>query len=166
MPVLKQSTAPFVAETTTLLSMYQVALPFGVLTSQLPRISNVRKFAYTLKEVPIFPYPDPCHFILVFFDASLLPFPDNLRPYLLSDETADRSTQAERARARGLRVLTTWMWDGAEKTASFYLREDAMQAMRRGRWNVAIFRTDSWIFQSLPSDISEIKDTGINWMQS
>lgn len=47
----KQSTAPFVAELSTLISMWQCVLPFGILTP-LPLVSEIRKYSLTLKKPP------------------------------------------------------------------------------------------------------------------
>ena len=166
MPVLERSTAPFVAEMTTLLSMYQISLSFGVLAPQLPTIDAVRKYAYTLDEVPLHPVPEPNHFVLVFFDAyDLKPNTIDLRHYLLSDETADDSSQAERIRERGLHILTTWNWDRAGKPVTFWLRQDVMEEMKKGVWAVSIWRTDNWDYQSKPCNVSEVKDMGATWAE-
>ena len=167
MPVLKQSTAPFIAEMTTLLSMYQVLLPFSVLTTRLPNIGTIRKYAYQV-DVPLHPVPGPNHFILVFYNEDLMKAEtDSLRPYFLSDETADHSGEAQRIREKGLHSLTTWTWNRPEKTVSFWFREDVMEVMKRDEWFVSVSRTDSWQDQTHnPEVVTEIKDMGVVWVDN
>ena len=162
MPVLKQSTTPFVAEMTTLLSMYQVALPFAVVSNQLLRIDSIRKYVLRLDKAPLEPCCEPPSFVLGFFDRKLLPptIPD-LRAYLLGDETSDRPPDI---RERGLHVLTTWIWSRAEKTISFWFPQDVMEDMKRGKWAISIWRTDIWHFQHRLEEMSKVQDTGIRWV--
>jgi hypothetical protein len=44
LPVLSQSVAPFITEMTTLLSIYQSSLPFGVFAPQVPPLKAVHKY--------------------------------------------------------------------------------------------------------------------------
>jgi hypothetical protein len=124
-PALKQSTMPFVAELTTLLSILQTSLPFGVMVPNPPLLSSIHKYAYTLEEVPLQPVPEPNHFVLIFMDVDMrMDFDGDLRLVLLSDELADRSKEAQIWRERSLHILTTWNWNRTKTTVSFWMRED------------------------------------------
>lgn len=50
-PRLSQSIKPFVAELSTLASIWQSALPFGVLSTAIPRAQEIRKYSIIFPEV-------------------------------------------------------------------------------------------------------------------
>ena len=72
MPALDQSTAPFVMETRTLLSICQSILPFRIIATDLPITETIRKYSFQLEEVPDDPVAESPSFVLVFFDTSML----------------------------------------------------------------------------------------------
>jgi len=163
--VMKQSTAPFVAELSTLLGIWQAVLPFPVSVSSLPGVSGIREYSFTLGTMPEKPVAEPPAFILLFRNVYVAPpGPFNLRPYLLSDETSDSSSKAKEMREKGLRVVTTWTWSRARKTASFWLRQDLMEEMMEDNgWMVSIWRSDDWLPQSEGRLMSMLNSPGPTW---
>ena len=163
MPPLAQSTRPFVAELSTLLSIWSPVLSFGLQSSALPALDAVHKNLFTLETVPDDPVAEPPAFVLVFLDDEI-PMAGSsdkgLRPYLLSDELGETTHEAKALRDRGIHVLTTWTWDRRDKSAAFWLRQDVMEAMRKAQWLFTIWRTDNWRPQSDAFPISMIQDAG------
>ncbi|KAK5131715.1 hypothetical protein LTR08_000603 [Meristemomyces frigidus] len=164
---IEQCTAPFVAELSTLLSMWQQAgaLPFGILSTALPDIELVHKYSVTFDAIPDLVAETPS-FVLLLFDAELLPPGSNsIRKFLLSDEKADLSSRGKAIRERGLHVISTWDWHRGSKTATFWLRRDVLESVISGhRWGPAIWRTDNWTIQGMPQRMEDVRDLGV-WLQ-
>lgn len=161
MPMLKQCTKPFVAELTTLMSLWQFALPFGVLSKEIPDVQKVHRYELEFPKCEDFFGETPV-FVLVLFHLKTLPGEagDNLRPVLLDDELADTWPKAREARETSLHVITTWKWKRTTKTATFWLREDVIDACQGNEWGLAIWRTDSWIMHSGPRGLKGLRDMG------
>ena len=161
---LKQSIAPFVAELSTLVSMWQCALPFGILAPTLPRLDQIRKYTLVIDKFEDEVIGSPV-FVISLFNADALPPAPSIRPYLLTDELAETSIPAAR-RMKGIHIISTWTWDSPIRTASFWLREDILEigdTMWQDRWAVALWMTDNWFFQSPPQRLEDIQDTGLTW---
>jgi hypothetical protein len=110
------------------------------------------------------PFPEPNHFILIFMDADVRWSDEQMQLLLLSDELGRSSAKDRARRERGVHVLTTWIWNRAEKRVSFWMREDVMSSMKGKDWAVAIWRTDSWMEQSPMHKVDEIEDLGATWV--
>lgn len=161
--VLEQCTAPFRAEMSTLVSLWQQAgaLPFGFLSPDIADVGLVHKYSVTFDEVPDIVAETPS-FVLLLFDAGLLPPRiESLRPYLLSDEKADKSPRAQAVRERGLHILSVWDWHRSSKTASFWLRKDILERRDASSWGLSIWRTDNWISHGMPQRLSDVRDLGV-----
>lgn len=160
MPALQQSTAPFVAELTTLLGLWQTALPFGVLSPDIPPMDSTHKYSITFGSVSDL-IAEPAHFILMIFDVMHhSPELPTMRPYILSDELDDGSPKAAAARESS-HIITTWNWDAGRKTAEFWLSNDMMETLRdTGRWAIQIWRVDGWVCQSKPERLTKCVDMG------
>jgi len=164
MPALTQSTKPFVAELSTLASMWQSVLPFGVLTPNIPRRQDVRKYRITFTNVSG-DVDSVATFVLAFFHTLMLPLQPSFRTLLLDDEQGQKDPQAAALRKGGLQIITTWEWARSSKTATFWLRRDVMEEMLRGSsWSVMIWRTDNWTNQSGPHRLDAVVDTGETWV--
>lgn len=160
---IEQSTAPFVAELSTLVSLWQQAgtLRFGILSCTVPDVTLVHKYSVTFDDVPDIVAETPS-FVLLLFDTDLLPPQSTtIRPYLLDDERGDRSPRARAIRERGLHVLSTWGWHRPSKTATFWLRKDVFERLEDKKWAISIWRTDNWISQSPPQRMIHVCDLGI-----
>ncbi|KAK0629282.1 hypothetical protein B0T17DRAFT_489864 [Bombardia bombarda] len=95
------------------------------------------------------------HFTIVFWDLGRGPPPirANVRDLLLDDEQGDSTDVAQRARDRGINVLTTFNYTAATRTASFWLRRDVVEVLTgksesSGRWNAYLWWTDLWTPQT------------------
>ncbi len=166
MPALEQSVAPFTAELSTLTSMWQFALPFGLTTSSIPTVDMIRR--YQVKFDVVGDAADSAatmpSFVLAFFSEMHFVRQESLRSILLSDEKADSTAQGKKMREEGLHILTTWSWAKGERMASFWLRKDVMDRMlQQKRWKVGIWRTDCWRHQCQPVGIGRVVDTGETW---
>ena len=164
MSSLKQSTAFFVAELSTLITMWQSVIPFGTLAPNLPLVDDVRKYSCKFSEVDVLPSSTPA-LVLVFINTATLPGRDHLNEYLVTDEF-DQGEIPVIIREKSIHVLSTWTWDAAGNTASFWLRNDVMADMKRGPlWCAMLWRTDNWLFQSIPTPVGEVKDLGVSWAE-
>jgi hypothetical protein len=166
--VLRQSTAPFAAEMSTLLAIFQSAgaLPFGIISPNIPPIGLVYRYSVTFSEVSD-ALGEPPAFVLVLFDASLLP-PGSLHPYLLSDGRGDMSEDGREIREKGLHVISTRNWDRANLTAEFWFRRDVFEELlctsggaSGDEWAVAIWRTDEYVCQSPLAFVGSVEDRGV-----
>jgi hypothetical protein len=163
MPVLTQSIKPFVAELSTLASMWQSALPFGLLSTNIPRRQDIRKYRIKFTNVSG-GVDNVATFVLAFFNTLLLPLQRSFRTLLLDDEEGQKDSQVSALRKEGLHIVTTWEWSRRDKTATFWLRRDVMEEMQRGQsWGVMIWRTDDWTNQSGPHKL-DVTDTGETWV--
>ncbi|KAL1882911.1 hypothetical protein Daus18300_000549 [Diaporthe australafricana] len=146
-PLRQMSVAPWAAEFSTLVSIWRGLMPFGFTVANGAQVSLADIYEYTVTfqdfrgknlrlRVP--------HFILVFYNTELGKMPQSLRNTLLDDEVGDKSEQAKKARAEGLHVVATFTYVTDTRTASFWMRRDVADELCRGRWNVSIWRTDSW----------------------
>ncbi|KAF6802552.1 tetratricopeptide [Colletotrichum sojae] len=132
------------AEFTTLLSLWQRILPFGV-AAPVPTPEEVRECSVTFDEVLGWHGRVP-HFVLVFVNKSVLGDRKLVLPDLLQDdEEGDRSEVAARARESGLHVVTAFTYVTETKTAKFWMRGDVCDEVTQGEsWEVCICREDSW----------------------
>ncbi|CZT15456.1 uncharacterized protein RCC_12327 [Ramularia collo-cygni] len=166
MPMLMQSTKPFIAELTSLLSFWQFSLPFGVLSDNIPNRKDVHRYEIDFPKCEDF-YAETPVFILALFHLKILPVEacENVRPVLLSDELGSSSPRAREARDVGLHIISTWKWKRAAKRATFWLREDVLNAYKDDpNWGLAIWRTDTWILHSGPRGLRGLRDMGRFWM--
>lgn len=159
MPGLSQSVKPFVAEMSTLASIWQSALPFGVLSTKISRTQDIRKYSINFTEVSS-DVDNNAVFVLAFYQTLMLPLQPSFRTLLLDDE------EGQKDRKEGLHIVTAWEWSRSSKTATFWLRRDVMEEMQRGQsWSVMIWRTDNWKHQSGVQKL-DATDTGVTWMNT
>ncbi|KAK7757410.1 hypothetical protein SLS62_000422 [Diatrype stigma] len=139
------SMAPWVAEFTTLVAVWQAFLPFGLLTkTPLPALDGVAKYTFNPPKFHARDLHVP-HFMLVFWNQKGFGQPPrNLRPILLDDETGESSGRAKKIRTEAVHALTTFNWSTRLNTATFWLRVDVVNRMIREDWMVFIWRTDTW----------------------
>lgn len=165
MPRLSQPVKPFVAELSTLASIWQSALPFGVLSTEIPRTQDIRKYRINFTEVSEH-VDNTAVFALAFFHGPMFPLQKSFRTLLLDDEEDQKDPQISNLREEGLHIVTTWEWSRNSKTATFWLRRDVMEEMQRGQsWGVMIWRTDNWENQSGAQRLDAM-DTGVTWMDT
>jgi len=107
MPVIEQSVAPFVAELSTLTSIWQFALPFGLTSSTVPSIDTIRQYRIDFKTVRDNEGNVPV-FVLAILNTDIFPPQASMRPYLLSDERGRTEPKAKRFRETGVHIISTW----------------------------------------------------------
>ncbi|KEQ71506.1 hypothetical protein M436DRAFT_74564 [Aureobasidium namibiae CBS 147.97] len=144
-PLQKISLKPFMADLTTLTSIWQPALGFGLFKGHelLPKPKDIKKYSIDFEYVR-FENAFEKTFVLVFMDANLLGHRD----------VRDSIPLLVELRERGLHVVTTWDFDTEAKQATFW--------MRHAGWYVGIWRTDSWNVAAHPVPLV-VKDLGSSW---
>lgn len=139
MPGLNQSVKPFVAQLSTLASIWQSALPFGVLSTKIPSTQDIRKYRINFNGVSEH-VDNTAAFVLAFYQALMLPLQPSFRTLLLDDEEGQKDPNISKLRKEGLHIVTTWEWSRRSKTATFWLRRVVMEEMQRGQsWSVMIW---------------------------
>ncbi|SMR47986.1 unnamed protein product [Zymoseptoria tritici ST99CH_3D1] len=165
-PTRKQTLAPFMAEFSTLASMWQ-QYPLGATSNFVP-LDKIKqytvKFPKTNFSVRTWP-----GFILVFHKKTLSErIASNLRQYLLNDEVGFKNNKtAWILREKEIHVLSTWEWNRKETTAKFWLRSDVVEGMKRdGDWCVTVWRTDNWRAQMGLVGVEEVKMLEKGWVEA
>lgn len=161
---------PFVAEFSTLATIWQRVLPFGLLTahSRLPKIEDIKEFEVTFSD------PRGDNFLslnaaIVLFDTSSgkgfqAKAAKNLRPWLLDDEKGDMTVEAKKIRDGCIHDLSTFSWDSKGNKSSFWLRKDVIGSIKEsGTWKIFLWRTDTWERVSDVVSIDKIKE-GKSWV--
>jgi hypothetical protein len=162
---LAQSVAPFTAELSTLAAMWQRLLPFGILSRHIAPVEAVKKYSITFakvsQEVDAYPL-----FILVFHKGGTVPVDhvSNMRSLLFGDENGSKEHDHKEFRENRVSVVSTWTWDRASRTATFWLRGDEMLRMRQEGWKVCVFRSDNWKPQSGSRPVDKVEDLGMRWV--
>ena len=151
------SAAPFQTEKGTFTVLFLPLLPFSVITSTLPNLSDVREYSIGLVQmnpqlvVPVF--------VLVFWHKKLaedvfghIPFelgpgPPELRCVLHTEGDTERSQsklkKLQALRERGVKLTTTFKWDFDTEGATFLMPESMMDGVHgSGQWYCAMWRTD------------------------
>lgn len=146
-PLRQMSVAPWTAEFSTLVGIWTGLMPFGFAVANGSQVTLADVYEYSVT-FPDFGGKDlrlrVPHFVLVFYNTELGKMPQSLRNTLLDDEVGDKSEQAQEARAAGLHVVATFRYVTDTMAASFWMRRDVADEVCRGKWNVSIWRTDSW----------------------
>ncbi|KAI1076526.1 hypothetical protein F5B20DRAFT_555437 [Whalleya microplaca] len=138
---------PWIAEFTTLATIWRGLLPFGLVAPSklLPAPETIAEYSITFPPIisPDLSYP---HFMMVFWNNRKYDEPPkNLRPILLDDEKGDTTTSAQKIRSDGVKVLTTFSWVTKTSTATFWLSSNVIDSMLKEDWKVYIWRVDSWV---------------------
>ena len=135
---------PYLAQLTTLASIWATKLPFGLLNAKLCPKKSIRRYTLEFEHNDIL--RDASHFVLVFIRGRFDPaaIGENLRKWLTED---DKCKPDERKRCeRGLTVVDTFIWNTESRRADFMLRCDVMATMRRqgAAWSVLMVGADHW----------------------
>lgn len=161
---LKQSTAPFKQEVQVLAAIWQPRLGFGLIDTALPKVADIHRYQTTFKEVKEDFFEDARSpaYALVLLNVIKLAHSgfENLRSFLIDDETADKSPKSRDLRETGLHVFTTWEWSEKAKTATYPATRAQMEPKRGEQWAMIIFRTDKWTMQAKSERGKTFKDLG------
>lgn len=147
-PPLKMTISPWRAECTTLLSIWTPLLPFAFLAPQDALIppSDVAEYIVSFhNHIVDNAHVRVPHFMLVFWNTSNgSEPPKDMRKFLLDDETGGTSTAAKEMKQHAIHVVNTFRYVTKTSTASFWLRRDVTEDMKKGKWNVYIRRNDTY----------------------
>lgn len=167
-PPKEISVQPWIAEFTTLLSIWQSLIPFGMdsLGGSLVPLTSVNQYSITF---PAFrtEHGRVPHFILLFWNIeagyTLKP------PTSIYDILSGRGAGAEAEvppkdlLEKAVVCVTAFKYDAASRTASFPMRADKIDEMKSGKWNAFIWRTDIWQAVTDGVSVSEELVMGENW---
>jgi hypothetical protein len=151
-PSQKLCILPFLAEFTTLLSLWRPLLPFGLILplETLPSISTIKEFKLMFR--PRYPPPTDTerpHFVLVLKNTSFI-VEDDLRTALLDVTNYKAETEDS------IHVISTFRWETASSTATFWLDEGVMDnILDECDWKAYIWRSDTWRCALGPVDLYE-----------
>ena len=168
-PVCKMSVAPFVAELTTLASMWLPALGFGLFkgASAVPPATAVGKYSVIFDNVTMNAISSPS-FVLLMHDAlaGLVLWHSNVSPKaVISDDERDKQRRppgAEQAHREGIHVISVWTFTSSERRATFWMRSDLMTMMQgdQKKWSICMLRVDSWELCASPRELGKVQRVG------
>ncbi|KAL1970428.1 hypothetical protein VTN77DRAFT_4072 [Rasamsonia byssochlamydoides] len=179
-PPAKLSTAPYIAEMSTLTVLFQRLLPFSLTTTaSLPSPASIYSYSIRMREVSPPFNGEMAAMVLIFFRQHVhTRCPGTaLDIHRLLDSSPEKDPGFETAAAREFReegcvVVTTFAWSGMEdRTATFWMREDVMERMRRASseerdsWVCALWRVDDWTMVSTTPEDVECVVRGERWVE-
>jgi hypothetical protein len=171
----KLCTAPFSHELATLARLFQPLLPFKLVSSAIPDSSDIYKHSLRLPGYENIA-PQPSCLVVVFMKESL--FPDSKAPASMlfnlgfflnpsTDEMVDefKIAEVEQLRDEGVRVWSTFHWDGDAKMASLWMSEGLVNEMAEKKWSVGTWRTDIWMPACGPELVGfeGVVSKGVKW---
>jgi hypothetical protein len=147
-------TTPYVAEISTLTTLFLRFLPFAVYGSKfdLPGPRSIRECTVQFEKVDVTADPNRPDFVLIFTKFPLmqeaahqgkLDRSEYIRDLLQDDGLLSKHKES-------LVMVTTWKWNPAAQQAAFWMREDVINSMldSEGQWICEINRTDNWLSAS------------------
>ncbi|ROV89746.1 hypothetical protein VSDG_08634 [Cytospora chrysosperma] len=159
------SVVPWRAEFTTLLSIWRRLLPFGVITPKHALVPLTEIVEYQVS-FPIFREERlrlP-HFTLVFWDTQCGQTPRDMRGLLMDEEEGDMFPSAKKTRNQGVHIVSAFRFVTHTRTASFWMRRDAVEDMKTGNWKLYIWRTDNWQAVTGAVDVSRDLRVKRSWL--
>lgn len=158
---------PWVAEFTTLLSIWRRLVPFGIdlLSGSLVPLGTIFQYSITFPSIPA-EYERIPHFILVFWITEVgytMKPPASIYNLLLDGGRGDNPASARNIREKGIVCVTAFHYITASRTAVFWMRGDKMEEMMAGKWRAFIWRTDAWKAITDGVDVSSGVTTGKKW---
>ncbi|KJZ68139.1 hypothetical protein HIM_12472 [Hirsutella minnesotensis 3608] len=147
-PAKEISVQPWVAEFTTLLSIWRRLLPFGVdsLGGTLVPLETIHQYIITFPPFPAKHERVP-HFILLFWNTEVgytAKPPASIWGLLQDGGERGNQVSARDIREKGIICVTAFHYTTASRTAAFWMRADQMEKMVAGKWRAFIWRTDAW----------------------
>lgn len=144
---------PFMAEFMTLMAVWRPLFPFGLCLPReiLPPLRAIKEYKITFP--PRYPPPtdlERLHFVLVLKHTSY-EVEQNLRKALL--DTATYTTETSEP---CIHVISTFRWDTASSTATFWLDEETVgNILAECDWEAYIWRSDTWLVALGPVFLEE-----------
>lgn len=157
---------PWVAEFTTLLSIWRRLLPFGMdsLGGTLVPLGSIHQYSITFSPFPADHERLP-HFILIFWNTevgySIKP-PASIRSLLMGEESQGFVSSKD-ILEKAIVCVDTFHYTTATRTAEFWMRADKMKEIMAGKWKAFIWRTDSWTSVTGGVDMSSGVVKGKSW---
>jgi hypothetical protein len=151
----QMSTAPFVAEMSSLARLWLRLLPFGC--PGLPLVPRVFKYSITFPEFYCVDLFTP-QFMLLFWNRKYGKAPKEMRSVLLDDEKG--SPKFSRIRRHAVHIVTTFTWTQHTRTAGWTMRGDVVENMKQGEWDAYIWRTNDWMRLTKGTDVRKSIHSG------
>ena len=153
-PPKRITTSPYVAEMSTLTTLFLRLLPFAVYGSEvdIPSPQSIWECTVQFQKVDVLTDSNRPDFVLVFTKLPLmedaaprgkLNKPQYVRDLLQDDRLLDQHK-------RSIVMVSTWKWDPVVQQAIFWMREDVVNSIldSAGQWTCEINRTDNWLSAS------------------
>ncbi|KJK85219.1 hypothetical protein H633G_10949, partial [Metarhizium anisopliae BRIP 53284] len=158
---------PWVAEFTTLVSIWRRLLPFGIdssLSASLVPLETIYLYSIAFPPFPAISDHRP-QSILVFWNTEVGDVAERLDSLydLLDSSGGDNSKSARNIREKGVVCVTTFRFTTASRTAGFWMRADKMEQMMAGKWRAFLWRTDEWEASTRGVDVSSGVTKGRKW---
>ncbi|KAK9444690.1 tetratricopeptide [Metarhizium brunneum] len=158
---------PWVAEFTTLVSIWRRLLPFGIdssLSASLVSLETIYQYSIAFPPFPAINDHRP-QSILVFWNTEVGDVAQRLDSLhgLLDGSGGDNSKSARNIRENGVVCVTTFRFTTASRTAEFWMRADKMEQMMAGKWRAFLWRTDEWEASTPGVDVSSGVTKGKKW---
>lgn len=159
---------PWVAEFTTLVSIWRRLLPFGIdssLSASLVPLETIYMYSIAFPPFPAISDHRP-QSILVFWNTEVGDVAqrlDSLYGLLDGSGGGDDSKSARNIREKGVVCVTTFRFTTASRTADFWMRADKMEQMMAGKWRAFLWRTDEWEASTRGVDVSSGVAKGRKW---
>ena len=166
-------TSPYVAEMSTLTTLFLRLLPFAVYGGEghLPRPESIRECTVQFQKVDTITDSNRPDFVLVFTKFPLMQEAEHqgkldniqyIRDLLQDDSLLTKHKQS-------IIMVTTWKWDPVVQKAVFWMREDVVNSMldNDGQWICEINRTDNWFSASrddIPIISRAVLKVGRRWV--
>ncbi|KAF5128473.1 hypothetical protein E5D57_009413 [Metarhizium anisopliae] len=158
---------PWVAEFTTLVSIWRRLLPFGIdssLSASLVPLETIHQYSIAFPPFPAINDHRP-QAILVFWNTEVGDVAQRLDSLydLLDSSGGDNSKSARNIGEKGVVCVTTFRFTTASRTAEFWMRADKMEQMMVGKWRAYLWRTDEWEASTPGVDVSSGVTKGKKW---
>ncbi|KAH8894481.1 hypothetical protein GQ53DRAFT_839555 [Thozetella sp. PMI_491] len=166
-PAKEFNVQPWVAEFTTLLSIWRRLLPFGLdsLGDALVPLETIKEYSITFPPFPAEHERLP-HFMLLFCNYEALhpiQTSDSIRSLLLEGRRRDNRASARDIREKEIVCVTAFTYTTASRKAVLWMRADAMEKMIAEKWKAFIWRTDAWTPITKSVDMGSGVLTGPQW---
>lgn len=158
---------PWVAEFTTLLSIWRRLLPFGIdsLGGSLVSLETIHQYSITFPPFRAEQDRIP-HFMLLFWniEEGYTQKPPASMYNILSDGGGEDILMPTKSiREKGVVCVTAFHYTSVTRTAKFWMRADIMERMVEGKWKVFIWRTDTWTGVTDGVDVTTGVAKGQKW---
>jgi len=168
--------APFQADISTVVTMYQRIIPFGLVSSYeylLPSIEDIYEYKMCFGPMTNLMTVSNPVISIMFFNPKLTTFShsmscmDDVRNLISSNIYVGDQDQMNPQRKlvhEGLQIVSTLSLSQNEKKATFWMNQKRVDEFVQDDWFCALWRTDTYMAQSLPIAVQEAVKKERKWV--